>query len=106
MIIIGEKINGAIPSVKQAIAERNTELIRERTLAQVEAGANYLDCAPSTATELEYDAMVWLIQTMQEVTDIPLCIDSPNVMLLKRILEEGCVKSPGMLNSVNEEGVK
>lgn len=27
-------------------------------------------------------------------------------MLLKRILEEGCVKSPGMLNSVNEEGVK
>lgn len=72
MIIIGEKINGAIPSVKQAIAERNTELIRERTLAQVEAGANYLDCAPSTATELEYDAMVWLIQTMQEVTDIPL----------------------------------
>ena len=106
MIIIGEKINGAIPSMKQAIAERNADLVRERTLAQVEAGAHYLDCAPSTATELEYDAMVWLIQTMQEVTDVPLCIDSPNVMLLKRILEEGHVKRPGMLNSVNEEGTK
>ena len=37
MIIIGEKINGAIPSIKQAIAERNEALIIERTLAQAAA---------------------------------------------------------------------
>jgi len=42
MIIIGEKINGAIPSIKQAIAERNEALIVERTLAQAKAGANFL----------------------------------------------------------------
>ena len=53
MIIIGEKINGAIPSVKQAIAEKNEALIIERALAQANAGANFLDCAPSTATEIE-----------------------------------------------------
>ncbi|MCD7820232.1 MAG: methyltetrahydrofolate cobalamin methyltransferase, partial [Lachnospiraceae bacterium] len=35
MIIIGEKINGSIPSVKQAIVERNEDLIRERVRAQV-----------------------------------------------------------------------
>ena len=46
MIIIGEKINGAIPSIKQAIAEKNEALIIERTLAQAKAGANFLDCAP------------------------------------------------------------
>lgn len=45
MIIIGEKINGAIPSVRQAITDRNEVLIRERTLAQVKAGADFLDCA-------------------------------------------------------------
>lgn len=106
MIIIGEKINGAIPSIKQAIAERDGALIQQRTLAQTQAGANYLDCAPSTATEVEYETMVWLIQLMQEVSDLPLCIDSPNVMLLKRILEEGHVKKAGMINSVNEEGIK
>ena len=55
MIIIGEKINGAIPSIKQAIAEKNEALIIERTLAQAAAGANFLDCAPSTATEIEYE---------------------------------------------------
>lgn len=53
MIIIGEKINGAIPSIKQAIADRNEALIVERTLAQAKAGAHYLDCAPSTAPEIE-----------------------------------------------------
>ena len=106
MIIIGEKINGAIPSIKQAIAEKNEALIVERTLAQATAGAHFLDCAPSTATEIEYETMVWLIGLMQGCTDVPLCIDSPNANLLARILEEGHVKKPGMVNSVNEEGNK
>ena len=106
MIIIGEKINGAIPSVKQAIADRNEALIIERTLAQANAGAHFLDCAPSTATDIEYETMVWLIGVMQGVTDAPLCIDSPNANLLARIIEEGHLRKPGMVNSVNEEGDK
>lgn len=106
MIIIGEKINGAIPSIKLAIEEKNEALIIERTIAQANAGANFLDCAPSTATEIEYDTMVWLIGLMQGATEVPLCIDSPNAKLLARILEEGHVKKPGMVNSVNEEGDK
>ena len=106
MIIIGEKINGAIPSIREAIAQRNETLILERTLAQAAAGANFLDCAPSTATDIEYETMVWLIGLMQSATDVPLCIDSPNAALLARILEEGHVKKPGMVNSVNEEGDK
>lgn len=106
MIIIGEKINGAIPSIKQAIADRDEALIRERVKLQVEAGAAYIDCAPSTTPELEYDAMVWLIDIIQDVTDVPVCIDSPDAKLLARILEEGRVKKPGMVNSVNEEDRK
>ena len=106
MIIIGEKINGAIPSIRQAIAERNEALIAERTLAQEKAGANFLDCAPSTETDIEYDTMCWLIDLMQGCTDVPLCIDSPNAELLARIIEEGRLARPGMVNSVNEEGTK
>ena len=106
MIIIGEKLNGAIPIVKVAIAERDEALIRERAAAQDRAGAHFIDCAPSTASELEYDAMVWMIRQIQAATDKPVCIDSPNARLLARILEEGHVKKPGMVNSVNEEGDK
>jgi len=106
MIIIGEKINGAIPSIKKAILERNEELIIKRTIAQTQAGADFLDCAPSIEADKEYDAMVWLINLMQANSDTPLCIDSPNAELLARILNEGHVNKPGMVNSVNEEGTK
>lgn len=106
MIIIGEKINGAIPAVKEAIASRNADLIRQRAAAQDQAGADYIDCAPSTAPELEYDAMIWLMDLIQETTEKPLCIDSPNAKLLARVLEEGRARRPGMVNSVNEEGDK
>ncbi len=106
MIIIGEKINGAIPSIKQAIAEHNEELIVARAKAQAAAGANYIDCAPSTATDIEYETMLWLLGLIQSSTDVPVCIDSPNAGLLARVLNEGHVAKPGMVNSVNEEGTK
>ena len=106
MIIIGEKINGAIPSVKEAIANRDADFIRRLAVAQTEAGADFIDCAPGTVPELEYEAMVWLIGEIQSVTETPLCIDSPSAALLARVLEEGLVNKPGMVNSVNEEGTK
>lgn len=106
MIIIGEKINGAIPSIKQAIMDRNEQLICERVAAQATAGADYIDCAPSTSTDAEYDAMIWLIDLIQRTTELPICIDSPNPLLLRRIIKEGRIKRPGMVNSVNEEGTK
>lgn len=106
MIIIGEKINGAIPAVAEAIRNRDAEEIARRAKAQADAGAAFLDCAPSTETALEYDAMVWLIDTMQAAVDTRLCIDSPDAELLARIIKEGRVLRPGMVNSVNEEGTK
>jgi len=106
LIVIGEKINGAIPIVNQAIEKRDEKLIKTRAIAQTNAGAHYLDCAPSTLTSKEYDAMVWLINVIQGVSNLPICIDSPDVKLLKRIIDEGHIKQPGMINSVNEEGIK
>lgn len=106
MIVIGEKLNGAIPSVKAAIAARDAELIRTRAIAQDKAGADFIDCAPSTSPEAEYEAMIWMIEQIQAVTDKPICIDSPNAKLLARILTEDRISRPGMVNSVNEEGDK
>lgn len=106
MIIIGEKINGAIPAVGKAIAERDEEVIRSRVRAQAAAGADFIDCAASCDTGLEYDAMVWLLDIIRQETDIPVCIDSPDAALLARLIEEGRVQRPGMVNSVSMEGDK
>lgn len=106
MIIIGEKINGAIPSVREAITNRDAAQITERARLQSAAGCDYIDCAPSTETSVEYETMVWLLELIQNACDTPVCIDSPNADLLARILQERLVRKPGMVNSVNEEGKK
>ena len=106
MIFIGEKINGAIPAVGAAIAARDDAEIRRRVRLQAEAGADYIDCAPSTEPQEEYAAMVWLLDIIQSETELPVCLDSPNAALLARILREDLVRRPGMINSVNEEADK
>jgi 5-methyltetrahydrofolate--homocysteine methyltransferase len=104
MIIIGEKINGAIPSVGSAIASRDAELIRSLAIRQKEAGAHYLDVCAGTAPELERDALVWMLEIVQDTVDTPICIDSPDPKVLCDMLPR--IKRPGIINSVSGEGGK
>jgi 5-methyltetrahydrofolate--homocysteine methyltransferase len=101
MIIIGEKINGFIPSTARAIAERDGGFIRDLALRQTEAGADYLDIAAGTSPELERETMAWLINIAQDTVDTPLCIDSSDCMVLLDMIP--LAKRPGLLNSVSEE---
>ena len=104
MIIIGEKLNGSIPSVAKAIAERDADLIRERARMQAEAGATFLDVCASVEEDVEVETLKWMIDLVQEVTDTPICVDSPSA--------KSCVaaipfcKRPGLINSVSLEGDK
>ena len=69
MIIIGEKLNGSIPSVAKAIAERDADLIRERARMQAEAGATFLDVCASVEEAVEVETLKWMIDLVQEVPD-------------------------------------
>ena len=104
MIIIGEKINGAIPAVAKAIAERDSSFIQKRALDQVSAGADYLDVCAGTTPEQEYDALCWLIETVQAVTSVPICIDSPDPRMLVKVFP--LLQTPGLINSISLEGEK
>jgi len=53
MIIIGEKINGTIPSMKRAIEDKDEAFIRDVAIKQTEAGAHFIDVCASTAPEIE-----------------------------------------------------
>lgn len=104
MIIIGEKINGAIPAVAEAIEKRDAAFIQKRALDQEAAGADYLDVCAGTAPEQEYEALCWLIDTVQAVASKPICIDSPNPHMLARVFPK--LKKPGLINSISLEGDK
>ena len=104
MIIIGEKINGSIPSVAKAIAERNEAHIKKLAKRQAEAGANYIDVCASVEDAVELETMKWLIDLVQSVTDTPIAIDSPNPRTCVACMEY--CKRPGIINSVSGEGDK
>jgi len=103
MIIIGEKINGSIPAVAEAIANRDAEFIKARALAQAEAGADYIDCCASVKDN-EADTLRWMIDCIQSVTDLPISIDSPSAEVLAEVYTH-CAR-PGIFNSVSGEGNK
>lgn len=104
MIIIGEKINGSIPTVADAIARRDSEFIKERARMQAEAGATFIDCCASVPEVIETETLRWMIDCIQEVTDLPICVDSPSADVLLKAYK--FCKRPGMFNSVSGEGDK
>lgn len=104
MIIIGEKINGSIPVVAKAIAERDAEFIKQRAKIQAEAGATYIDCCASVEESVEVETLKWMIDCIQEVTDLPISVDSPSADVLAEVFSY--CKRPGLINSVSMEGDK
>ena len=101
MIIIGEKINGSRKAVAQAILERDSEFIGLLAQSQVEAGIDYLDINAGTDPEREAGDIAWLVTTVQEACDIPLCLDSTNPIALQAGLD--LVKRTPLINSVSGE---
>lgn len=103
MIIVGEKINGSIPAVAEAIANRDAEFIKNRARAQAEAGATFIDCCASVH-DGEVETLKWMIDCIQEVTDLPISLDSPSADVIAEVFPY--CKKPGLINSVSGEGDK
>ncbi len=101
MLIIGEKINGTRKAVGKAVLERDADFVRKLAQDQVEAGADVLDVNAGTGPDRDFDDLVWLVQTVQEVVDKPLCLDSPNPKALALAIRE--VKQTPIVNSISGE---
>ena len=103
MIIIGEKLNGTIPSMAKAIAGRDEEWIKGIAQKEADAGADFIDvCASVEIGEVE--TLHWMIDLVQSVTNVPICIDSPSTEVLAQTYQ--FCKRPGMFNSVSMESKK
>ena len=104
MIIIGEKINGSIPAVADAIARRDDAFIKERALLQAKSNATFIDCCASVPESQELETLRWMIDCIQSVTDLPISVDSPSAKVLSEAYK--FCKRPGLFNSVSGEGDK
>ena len=78
MIIVGELINASRKAVAAVIDSQDKDTIQKMAKDQENAGADYIDVNAGTFLEEEVERLKWIIEAVQEVTDLPLCIDSPN----------------------------
>lgn len=101
MIVIGELINSTRDIIKEKIEEKDKEYIQDIALQQVDAGASYVDVNSGAFVWDEIEHLIWLVKTVQEVTDVPLSLDSPNEEAIEKAAEvhEGIP----MINSITAE---
>jgi len=102
MLIVGELINSSRKDIKPAVESKDAAYIQKIAKEQVEAGAHYIDVNCGTQVFNEPEVMEWLVKTIQEVVNAPLCIDSPNEKALEAGLALTKTKKP-MVNSITAE---
>ena len=49
---------------------------------QEAAGATFLDCCASVPEAEEVETLHWMIDCIQEVSDLPISVDSPSAAVL------------------------
>jgi len=99
MVLIGENINIMSKTIGPALKERNPKPIQELVKAEDEAGVDYLDLNIGPARKAGDELMEWVVNTVQEVTDKPLSLDTTNLVAMEAGLK--AAKNKPLMNSVS-----
>jgi 5-methyltetrahydrofolate corrinoid/iron sulfur protein methyltransferase len=99
MILIGESINVVSKTIGPAMRQREPQLIHELAKAQAEAGADYLDINIGPARKAGDELMEWIVNTVQEVTNLPLSLDTTNPAAMEAGLKVH--KGKALINSIS-----
>ena len=99
MILVGENINVISKTIGPAMKERVAAPIQKLAEAEAEAGIDYLDLNIGPARKGGDELMHWLVNTVQEVTDKPLSLDTTNSVATEAGLK--ACKGKVLINSVS-----
>ncbi len=101
MIIVGELINASRKAIGTAIESQDAEAIRRTASDQFENGADYIDVNAGVFVGKEPEYLKWLVKTVQEATDAPCAIDSPDPKAIETALSVH--KGTALINSISLE---
>lgn len=102
MYIIGENIHIISEKVKEALKARDAKFFQELAVKQVEAGASALDLNLGPRKADWQEVFPWIVKTVEAVADVPLCIDSTNLLGIEAALQT-ITKAQPIINSVSAE---
>jgi 5-methyltetrahydrofolate corrinoid/iron sulfur protein methyltransferase len=98
MKAIGENLNVINKKIGAAFKEKDPQPIREMAEKQTEIGVDFIDINLGPARKGGEELMTWVVQTVQEVTDTPLCLDTSNIDAMAAGLK--VCKSQAIMNSI------
>ena len=99
MVLIGENINIMSQTIGPALRERNPKPIQELARAEAEAGVDYIDLNIGPARKAGDELMEWVVNTVQEVTNLPLSLDTTNPVAMEAGLKVH--KGRALINSIS-----
>ncbi|MBI4285902.1 MAG: dihydropteroate synthase [Chloroflexi bacterium] len=99
VVLIAESINIMSQTIGPALKGRNPGPIQEMAKAEVKAGADYLDINIGPARKAGAELMEWAVRTVQEVTDLPLSLDTTNPVAMEAGLKVH--KGRALINSIS-----
>lgn len=101
MIIIGELINASRKVIGAAIEAEDAAVVKKTAADQAEAGADYIDVNAGIFVGKEPEYLTWLVKQVQEATDKPCAIDSPDPKAIEAAL--AVHQGTPMINSISLE---
>jgi cobalamin-dependent methionine synthase I len=101
MIVVGELINSSRKKIGEAVKARDGDYIQQVARDQAAAGVSYIDVNAGIFEDNEPEYLTWLVKLVQEVVDLPCCIDSPNPKAIEAALKVH--RGTPLLNSISLE---
>ncbi len=101
MKAIAENINVMSKSIGEAMQNRVAEPIQQLAKECTEAGANLLDINLGPARKGGPELMEWVVQAVQEASDLQLCLDTTNPEAMEAGIK--ACNQPPLLNSFSAQ---
>jgi len=101
MIIFSERINGMYRDVRGAIAEKDKKIVHELLRAQLAGGADVIDINIGPTKGDAAGNFLWLAQTVHELSDKPISLDSAKPNLLAEVVPRVRQALPGARLVIN-----
>ena len=103
VLAIAESINIMGKRSGTAMKERNPGPVQEMAKEESAAGASYLDLNIGPARKDGTELMPWVVQTVEAVTQVPLCLDTTNAEAMAAGFKALKNKDAAVMNSISAQ---
>lgn len=99
MFTIAEKVNVITTSIKNGMKEKDKKPIQDMVELQLEGNPDCIDLNLGPATKNGPETMQWMVETIEEVTDLTLSLDTMNMEAMEAGLQ--AVSRQAIINSIS-----